>query len=169
VFGLAYGKECTNVPTERLSHTIRSQGVLERGGVFNEEAPADEIGRISGILASPRTALINVFRKFLTWNGGDEVRDFLPVVEEELTDDVLVDFDDWGQAWRTIAKPMVDKTARRGEMYGGSLDQNDVLTVQLQGADEIGDKDVESREEVVSRSEPAVAGLLKDASLHKVK
>lgn len=141
VIGLAYGKECTNVPTERASHTLRSREIV------HEEVESPGLG----ILAMPKSALISAFRKFLTWNGGDD----------EVRDDVLVELDDWGQAWRTMAKPMLDKTTHNQR---GSSDQNDVPSLQLQVAEEIDGKYVESSEEVVS----AVAGLLKDVSLHKV-
>lgn len=183
VLGLSYGKECTNVPTERVSHTLRSREI-ERGAVF-DEVPATESRLREGesseeILAMPKSDLVSSFRKFLTlngWNGGgqrNEVRDDMPVEEEELTDDVLVDLDDWGQAWRTIAKPMLDKAARRADNWRGSRDRNDVLTLQLPVAEEIDGeylrrRSLESSEEVVSRSESAVGGFLKDASLHKVK
>lgn len=121
------------MPTERASHTLRSREIV------HEEVESPGLG----ILAMPKSALISAFRKFLTWNGGDD----------EVRDDVLVELDDWGQAWRTMTKPMLDKTThnQRG---------SDVPSLQLQVAEEI----VESSEEVVS----AVAGLLKDVSLHKV-
>lgn len=173
------------MPTERVSHSIRSREI-ERGGVFDEVPVAESRLREGessyGMLA---TSLIRSFREFLAVDGGngrgqrDEVRGFDgEYAEEELTDDVVVDFDDWEQAWRTIAKPMVDKTAKSGgkrRMRVSDRDQRDPLELQLQVDEEIGGNYVRRRslesseKEVMSRSEPAVAGLLKDVSLHKVK
>lgn len=141
VIGLAYGKECTNVPTERASHTHRSREIA------HEEYRAPEISGGTSSVELPKTTLIDAFRKSFTGNGG---RNF---VDEDLTDDVLVDIDDWEQAWRKMAKPMLDKIARRADhAVAGEIDGNHL----------------ESSKEVVSRSEPVVAGLLKDVSLHKV-
>lgn len=185
------GKECNNVPTERVSHTIRARGIEKDATSLGEEAvgAADDgawkggqdLG--GGVLALPKLgALLGSWRKLLAsdgWNQRRERDESLPVnlnraVGNEIDDDVLVEFDDWGQAWRTIAKSLVDgNDAKRAEI------SRTHVTLQSQVADEIvtrrgSSESVVDRtsipgDRIVSQPEPAFVGLLKDVSLHKVR
>ena len=179
VVGLSYGKECNNVPTERVSHTVRARGI-GRGELLDEVSAAERLSQNGesspGVMNMPKSALISSFRKFLNgWSGRghrEEVRESLAVGRDftkELKDDVLVEFDDWEQAWTTIAKPMVGKNAQRVEnrrmSIGSSGRNNDVPALHSQAVDGIDGKYVRRRslESAVNRT-----SILRDVSLHKV-
>lgn len=163
--GLAYGKECNNVPTERVSHTLRAREIA-RGTLLDEvsgvESQLHNGEGSRGVLAMPKSALIGTFRKFLSgWNGRDQVEKPLPTGKdfaEEL--DVLVEFDDWGQAWTTIAKPMFERNRR---VFGGR--NEDVPALHSRAADDSDGDHVERRSLMSAGNRTSV---LKDVSLHKV-
>ncbi|KAG0579015.1 hypothetical protein KC19_4G066200 [Ceratodon purpureus] len=165
VVGLSCGKECNNVPTERVSHTIRARESAG-GGMLGE---VSESGN-GGVLAMPKAALISSFRKFLSgwsverWENLARRGGF---AEEELKDDdVMVEFDDWGQAWSRIAKPMVKRSVQRGEnrrMRGG---WSGVPALHPQAADGVDGKYGRRRS---LKGAANRTSMLKDVSLHKVR
>ena len=170
---LSHAKECTNVPTEYVSHTLRARG-LEK--LTPEEASGGKF----------ITTLVRSFRKFLDLEGyggefeHSEVQKDSSKVDStsggDLESEVLLDIDDWGKTWVTITKPLIEYTRKRAA--GSKHDGEKLSTHGLGSLEHDGSSKSSSStpwtsnlsEENVSKPSFA-AGFkqLKEVSLNKVR
>ena len=170
---LSHAKECTNVPTQYVSHTLRARG-LEK--LTPEEASGGKF----------ITTLVRSFRKFLVLEGyggefeHSEVQKDSSKVDStsggELESEVLLDIDDWGKTWVTITKPLIKYTRKRaaGSKHGGEkLSTHDLGSLEHDGSSKSSSSvpwtSNLSEENVSKPSFAAGFKQLKEVSLNKVR
>lgn len=170
---LSQAKECTNVPTEHVSHTLRARGL--------EKLTPEEPGGRKFI-----TTLVSSFRKLLVLEGYG--REFEPnkaqadsskvdsTSGDNLESEVLLDIDDWGKTWVTITKRLITNTRKRAagsKHEGEKLSANDLGPLEHDGRSKsfsaIPWTSNLSEENVSKPSFAAGFKQLKEVSLNKVR
>lgn len=126
-------KECTNVPTQRVSHTLRARSLnqLNLFSAFPQPHNLSDEIQPQNTDALKEAPIIS-FRKFLNLGNPRkelhqdvEVEEVIPQPqlgsesnikkfnevpthpEDKLADDVLVEIDDWAKAWAMLMKALV--------------------------------------------------------------